>query len=259
MQVVNPDVLYILMRIILPLSTYLQRNDSQYGAKQKLQETSQEREARSKEGFYTVERTLPRHVGSRFNIPCIDNLSSYLGVRNPLARAANAKSDSVWLFDNTAYRPVHVYPHKPQLWQSEFVAAFFVRNSGKDISKWVADIADKIGITEDRPDAEATIAKRMQPLVAIIRPARFAKVRFPTGDVQKLGPGGRDAISSGTFLVPGDNKDGDVIEVTSVPPALTPNGHMFTHFAGPEGWNVISGERATVVSHEIVTANISSA
>ena len=225
-------------------------------AKQKMEETSQEREARSEEGFGTVEWTLPRHVGSRFNIPLIDNLSSYLGVRNPLARAANVKSDSVWLLDNTAYRPVHIYPHKPQPWQSEFVAAFFVRDSGKDISKWVADIADKIGITEDRPDAEATISKRLQPLVAAIKPARFANVRFPTGDIQKLGPGGRDAISSGTFLVPGDNKDGDVIEVTAVPPALTPNGHMFTHFAAPEGWAVISGEHAMVVMDEIVTADI---
>ena len=225
--------------------------------KQKMKETSQEREARSEEGFDTIERTLLRHVGSRFNIPLIDNLSSYLGVRNPLARAANVKSDSVWLLDNTAYRPVHIYPHKPQPWQSEFVAAFFVRDSGKDISKWVADIADKIGITEDRPNAEATIAKRLQPLVAIIKPARFANVRFPTGDIQKLGPGGRDAISSGTFLVPGDNKDGDVIEVTSVPPALTPNGHMFTHFADPEGWAVISGEHAVVVIDELMTADIS--
>ena len=210
--------------------------------KQELEETGQDRAARSQEGFQAVEQALPRHVGSRFNIPLLDNLSSYLGVRNPLARAVDVKTECVWLLDSTAYRPVHVYPHKPQPWQAEFVAAFFLRNSGKDISRWVADIADKIGIADDRPNAEAIIAKRLQPLVDTIKPARFATVCFPNGAVQKLGPGGRDAISSGTFLVPGDNRDGDAIEVVALPRELTPNGHMFTHFAEPEGWAVVSGK-----------------
>ena len=213
--------------------------------RQKLEESPVERKSRKDEGFDDLEPELPRNVGNRGDIPVVDNLSSYLGTYNPAAKDIDPPSDVVWLFDNTAYRPVHVYPHSPQPWQAEFVAAYFKRNSGKDISAWVADIADKVGFakgTTDREDAEKTIAERLQPFVDTIQPARFVNVVFPPDSEIKLGPGGRNAVSVDTIVVPGEHKDGDSHELKAVHEEVTPHGPMLTHYAGPEGWTVISGK-----------------
>ena len=220
----------------------------------KMGETPGDRETRAREDFPEQERNLPQHIGSRFNVPIADNLTSLLGKHNPLAQAADPATDVVWVLDNTAYRPVHVYPHATQPWQAEFVAAYFVKNSGKDVSKWVAEIVDKIGLGqgngEDRAEAEATIAKRLQPFVDTIQPARYVNVTFPTGDVQTLGPGGRNAISSHTVETSGEHQDGDRIMVIADPPEVTIHGAI-THFAAPEGWAVISGKYRKVLSNRI--------
>ena len=220
-------------------------NTNMSQTQQKMAETLGDYETRSQEGFQEAEKDLPQHIGSRLNIPFADNVSSILGKHNPLAQAVDPATDVVWLLDNTAYRPVHAYPHQPQPWQAEFVAAYFVKNSGKDLSKWVADIADKIGLGkdgEDRAEGEAIIAKRLQPFVDTIQPARYVHVTFPTGDVQKLGPGGRNAISSHIVETVGEHNDGDKMTINAEPPEVAIHGAMVTHFAAPEGWAVISGE-----------------
>ena len=213
-------------------------------ARQKIQETPAERSQRENFGFPTVESTLPRHSPARFSIPILDNLSSYLGPRNPLASEVNRKSETVWLLDNTAFRPVHSYAHREQPWQAEFVAAYFERGSGRDLSKWVADIADKIGLAEmemSNVDGEARIAERLQPFAASIRPAKFVNVKMEGAGGFKLGPGGRNAVSSQIVTGLGDRKDGDVVTTTAVPEGVGRND-MVTHFAAPEGWAVISGK-----------------
>ena len=168
-----------------------------------MHETEGDREFRDGAGFPGVERELPQHIGSRFNIPFVDNVTSLLGEHNPLAKAVDPDQDIVWLLDNTAYRPVHALSHDPQPWEAEFLAAYFAKDSGKDVSKWVATIADKIGLGQndgmDKEEGEATIAKRLQPFVDTIRPARYVEATFPNGDIEKLGPGGTDAISKQIF------------------------------------------------------------
>lgn len=213
-------------------------------AVQKIEETQTEHEVRLKAGFPQIEAKLPSRIGSRFNVPLVGGLSSYLGHHNPLATEANPAEDTVWLLDNTAYRPIHPYAHVEQPWQAEFVAAYFERDSGKETSKWIADIADTIGLHEmSIPDDEgkAIIAERLRPFTRAIRPAKFTNVAFPTGDGEKLGPGSRNAISSQVKLVPGEYGDGATIESHTVPPTLAPHGSMLTHFASPDGWVVISG------------------
>ena len=214
--------------------------------RQQLQETHQERETRSVGGFRSVERQLPK-LGSRRGCCLVDSLSSYLGLRNPFARVVNPKVEAVWLLDSTAYRPVHVYPHGFQPWQAEFVVAYFLRNSGRHISKVVADIAEKIGLHRDscgmsKEEAENTIRKRVQPFVDLIRPARMVDVKVPDGDLRRLGPGGRNAISSQIVLVPGEHKDGEEVEIMSVPEQACTQGAMTLNFAEPEGWTIISGK-----------------
>ena len=215
-------------------------------ARQLLEETRGEKRTRQKEGFPSTERTLPR-LGSAFSNPITQNISSYLGARNPLAAPIDPSTESVWLFDNTAYRPIHPYPHSPQPWQASLSAAFFKKGTGKDVSKVVADIADKVGLKEtggeeERERGERTIAERLQPFVDVVAPARWVEVKLPNGKVQRLGPGGRSGTSQQIVTFGADHSNGQVAETDAVRPELTPHGPMFTTFAEPEGWMVISGK-----------------
>ena len=216
-------------------------------ARQMMEETGIERETRSEGGFAKTEARLPKHIGSRWNIPLMDNMFSFLGGHNPMAKDMNPREEEVWLLDNTAYRPVHVYPHDTQPYQAQFVAAFFRKNTGKDMSKAVANIADEIGLGKDdgvsRPDAEKTIAERLQPFVQTIAPARSVRVKFPDASIHKVGPGGRSAVSDQTFVFTKDHEDGESATIPAVPAEATPHGPMLTHFAAPEGWLVVSGMR----------------
>lgn len=213
-------------------------------ARQVMEETALDRETRSVGDFEKAENALPKQIGSRSNIPLMDNISSYLGASNPLAKKVNPNAEEVWLLDNTAYRPVHIYPHGPQAYQADFVAAYFKKNTGKDWSKAVANIADVIGINkegDDRAETEKTIAQRLLPFVQTIAPARSVDVKFPDGSIHKLGPGGRSAVSDQTIVFSGKHEDGESVSTPAVPANVTPHGPMLTHFAAPEGWLVVSG------------------
>lgn len=212
-------------------------------AHQKLQETPDERRARNAKGFPEVEREFHCYPGLCLNIPLFDNLTSYAGSWNPFARSIKPERHSVWLLDNTAYQPVHKDLSQSRVWQAEFLVAFFIRNSGKDISRWVAEIADKIGLGqgEGSLEGQATIARRLQPFVDTIQPARYVSATLANGATLKLGPGGRNAISSQTVHLTGLNHDGDTLKTYAKPLHAAPYGSMITHFAGPPGWAVISG------------------
>ena len=212
-------------------------------ARQMMQEDAPERETRSAGEFDSTESSLPKHIGSRWNIPLVDNVSSLLGEQNPIAKDVDPEKECVWLMDNTAYRPVHIYPHRPQPYQAEFVAAYFQKNTGKDVSKAVADIADKIGLKNSGGDEQASekrIAERLQPFVDTIAPARSVAIEFPSGRQEKLGPGGRSAVSEQTIVAIDEHKDGESDHISTIPPEVLPHGAMTTHFADTEGWLVVS-------------------
>ena len=212
--------------------------------RQVMEETALDRETRSAGNFEKAENALPKQIGSRSNIPLMDNISSYLGASNPFAKKVNPNVEEVWLLDNTAYSPVHTYPNGPQPYQADFVAAYFKKNTGKDWSKAVANIADVIGINkdgDDRAETEKTIAHRLLPFVQTIAPARSVDVKFPDGSIHKLGPGGRSAVSDQTVVFSGKHEDGESVSIPAVPADVTPHGPMLTHFAAPEGWLVVSG------------------
>lgn len=224
-------------------------------ARQLLQTTKGDRETRSSGGFAGVERDLPS-VGSFWNIPLLDQASSYLGGANPIARHVDPATEKVWLFDTTAYRPIHPYPHSPQPFQAEVTACYFKRTGkeGKDVSRAVADISQKIGLGDndgvDKEQAEKTIARRLQPFVDTIAPARSVNVVVSEGRKETLGPGGRSAVSQQTIVALNDHRDGESVQIHPDPAELAAQGPMTVNFADPEGWMIISGmSKAPLLHH----------
>lgn len=180
--------------------------------------------------FVEFERDMPL-LKNRFQFSLKDNLTSYLGSRNPIYSQVDPEKDLVWLFDNTAYQ------NRLGRWKAEFVAAYFVKNSGKDLGEVVGWISDKIGLAKD-DKAEATIAKRIQPMLDSILPAHAVMIDLQGMEV-RLGPSGRDGISTDQIAIPGhEYKDGQVItsRVASSVEATPVN----TTFATPKGWAIIS-------------------
>lgn len=240
-------------------------------ARQLFQTTKGDRETRSSGGFAGVERDLP-NVGGFWNIPLLDQASSYLGGANPIARQVDPNTEKVWLLDTTAYRPIHPYPHSPQPFQAEAVACYFKRTGeeGKDVSRAVANISQKIGLGDDdgidKAQAEKTIAHRLQPFVDTIAPARSVNVLVSEGRTETLGPGARSAVSQQTIVALNDHRDGERVEINPVPAELAPHGPMTVNFAEIEGWMVISGTTSilkpvlpstlttTVLTHPIQTS-----
>jgi Uncharacterized conserved protein (DUF2183) len=217
-------------------------------AQQKVQESSLEAESRRMAGFDDIEKRLPkRWVVSEMGF--LDKITGHLGRRNPFYKPAAPDKNKVLIFDNVAYRPVHPYPHDPQPWQAEFVAAYF-HEGRKDMGEIVSSIADTIGLdgkVGSDEDAKARIAERVQPFIDQIAPAKTVEITIPqaTGEPLKklLGPSNANGISSQIELMGGNNKsDGTNIQFSA--PAFDVVAH--THYAGPEGWGVISDVDDTI-------------
>ena len=136
----------------------------------------------------------------------------------------------------------------PQPWESEFVACFF-REGRKDITKYVSSIADMIGLDGKAGGDDATrkrMEERIKPFVMAIAPARTLEIRIPcpnpsgTPHKRVLGPSSTNGISSQILLTGGaDDADGKTVTCTSEGNVF-PDLQSSTHFAGPEGWGVIS-------------------
>lgn len=161
----------------------------------------------------------------------VDKFSSYLGARNPFTKVVDPKDHIVWLFDNTAAR-------NPRTggWEVEFVACYFVKNSGRDLSALVADVAEKLGIGKG-DKAEATMTRRLQPFADKILPAHKVNIRVGSHLTRQLGPSLRDGISNDVVQLAGDFREGD----TLVGDALNVDcEEMTTFFAEPTGWAIVS-------------------
>jgi phosphatidate phosphatase APP1 len=205
-------------------------------AKQRLQENEEDRTAQAIGNFKEFEKDMPS-LGNRFKFSLKDNISSYLGSRNPLFSYVDPQKHEVWLLDNTAFQ------NRLGKWKAEFVAAYFVKNSGDDLGKVVAWISEKVGLAED-DQARATVAKRLAPLLDTILPAHAVRVDLEGTEI-RLGPSGRDGISSDAIAIPGhDHKDGQVIRTKTV--RGVEGLSMNTVFAAPTGWAVISDVDDTI-------------
>jgi len=198
-------------------------------ARQRMQQDDEDTITRKAGNFAEFESDMPK-LANRFSFSLKDNLSSHLGRNNPFFEFANPETDYVWLLDNTAYQ------NRIGRWKAEFVAAYFRKGSGKDLSEVVAWVSEKIGLADDE-EAKKTIAKRLEPLLDSILPAHAVKVDLQGVNV-RLGPSGRDGISSDELAIPGNGyKDGQVTTAEAIHADATP---MNITFAKPTGWAVLS-------------------
>lgn len=203
-------------------------------------ESSLEHRARKERKFDETESSLP---DIKLNIasvtdnrpPIATNLLSYLGSWNPLPLDVTSDS-TIWLLDNTAHRSPTT-----NNWEAEFVVAVFDKGTGVEVSTVVADLAEKLGVGSGDA-AEARIRDRLIPFMLNILPGRSVKINFAGKQEIKLGPGGRNGISSDVKQV-SEFRDGEIVETTAVVPQGA-NGilQMSTAFAEPEGWAVLSGK-----------------
>lgn len=170
----------------------------------------------------------------------LTHLLSYLGPNNPLPKGVSG-NDIVWLLDNTAFRDAK------GTWQAEFVAAAFDKQASAKVLDLVGEIADKVGLSKG-DEEEKTIEQRIAPFVMTILPGRQIRVKVDGSTHLKLGPGGRNGISSDIKVIPEPLPIGSVAVTTAdVPVGVGGMLEMKTLFAEPEGWAVISGVLPLIV------------
>jgi hypothetical protein len=163
----------------------------------------------------------------------LTHLLSYLGSNNPLP-ASIAADDVVWLMDNVAFRG------RGGEWEAEFVAAAFDQKASSTVVDIVGDIASKVGLSRGGEE-EKTIERRISPFVMEVLPGRQIKVKYDGAITVKLGPGGRNGISSNVIRVPKAAAGGVARTTADVPMGVAGVLEMKTVYAEPEGWAVISG------------------
>lgn len=186
-------------------------------------------------GFEPTETSLANMVKAQGLVQKfkITHLLSYLGRLNPIPIGVS-KTDAVWLFDNVAFRGPN------GSWQAEFVTAVFdVRISTKFVEA-VGDIAEKVGLSKGDKQ-EKTIEQRITPFLMEVLPGRRVDIKFGESTELRLGPGGRNGISSELKKLP-DSSAGSVSKsVAEVPSGAGGLLEMTTFYTEPEGWAVISG------------------
>lgn len=169
----------------------------------------------------------------------LGRIAEKLNLRKPRPSYVT-KEDEVWLFDNFAFQDP-----KNNTWSSEFIAAYFRRDSGQDIAEAVSEVARIIGLADDDV-ARNRVAERLEPFINVIQSQKLVDIEFEKARHQAnftLGPSLDRGVSFNTFTLPGplaEHKDGDVANSTAVVEGQI-KSRMRTKFANPEGWGIISG------------------
>lgn len=203
--------------------------------------SSLENRTRIEHGFPKAEASLVSIGATKFSkVNKLRDVLSYLGSSNPLSTPI-AKDDVVWLLDNVAYRG------PGGAWHAEFVTAAFSSKVSAKLVDVVGDIADHVGLAKGDSE-EAVIESRIVPFVMDVRPGRHVNVTVDGTSKLRLGPGGRNGISSDIKKLSVSAKGGQVATVKAeVPQGTIGILESKTVFAEPEGWAVISGEARQVL------------
>ncbi|KAI1104813.1 hypothetical protein F4804DRAFT_341554 [Jackrogersella minutella] len=191
---------------------------------------------REERQFDKTEQDLPNFSPFSSALTTTDkafDLLSYLGNKNPFPRSITDE-DTVWLLDNTAYRN-----EKTGGWEAEFISAALSQHSSCIVVDAVKAVAEKIDLDEKDPSCR-TIEERIQPFIQDIKPATQVKALHRGSTPLKLGPGGRNGISSDIKALPSSGGGTLTPTIADVPKGANGVLEMKTFYAEPEGWSVIS-------------------
>lgn len=187
------------------------------------------------QGFEPAETSLANMMKSQGLVQKfkVTHLLSYLGRLNPIPIGVS-KNDAVWLFDNVAFRGPN------GTWQAEFVTAVFDARVSTKFVEIVGDIAEKVGLSKGDKQ-EKTIEQRITPFLMEVLPGRRVDIKFGESTALRLGPGGRNGVSSDLKKLP-DSAAGTVVKsAAEVPSGAGGLLEMNTFYTEPKGWAVISG------------------
>ncbi|KAL4956925.1 hypothetical protein BDW69DRAFT_202209 [Aspergillus filifer] len=193
----------------------------------------------------TVLQKLERFSSTLKRFSSMVRIVSTTLLRQP-SQLADAPKHTIWLLDNTAYRqPASHVSGEPHSWRMEVVACVFRKDSRRDISKFVAVIADLIGLdgaygTES--EIRHRIARRLQPFLYQVVEDYSMMLELPlpkhATQIHQIGPTGDNGIAS-QVVNTGVRHIADGARVRSHVRGLD-KASMETTFAGPEGWLVVS-------------------
>jgi hypothetical protein len=217
--------------------------------KQRAQEKPAEVKARRAGRFPLVESKLPTRF-PRTASGIWNTVFTVLRGKTAESQPYDYSENIVWLFDNVAYQQ-QTDPSsssEPQQWQVEIVACAFVRGH-KDISKYIASIADHLGLDGelgDNSEIQKRIERRLRPLLYSVAPSLTMNIKIPSSSHRDsrvydygLGPTNSDGILSQTVSAP-HRFTTDRVTLTSHLVGSQHTVAMQTTFAAPEGWLVIS-------------------
>jgi len=82
-------------------------------------------------------------------------------------------------------------------WEVEFVACFFIKNTGKDIAKVTTALAHRLHVNDDDVATKKRITARLEPFIDTVLPNRTLRIAINGKEEQTLGPSSYSGISSG--------------------------------------------------------------
>lgn len=91
--------------------------------------------------------------------------------------------------DNIAFR-------EAEKWKAEWIACYFIKNTGKDVSRAVAMLADALDLSLDDDELQKRMAKRLQPFADQILPNRTLEITVDGKGTLELGPSNQSGYSS---------------------------------------------------------------
>ncbi|KAK5114372.1 hypothetical protein LTR62_002624 [Meristemomyces frigidus] len=129
--------------------------------------------------------------------------------------------------------------HESAAWEVEFVAAYFIKNSAKELSRVTGDLVKKLHIDETDIATRKRISARLEPFIDAVLPNRTLRITIDGKEEQTLGPSSYSGISSSLnplhFTSSGPEVQSTALNLP--PPFGLPST---TVFAGEQGWAVIS-------------------
>lgn len=176
---------------------------------------------------------------------------------------------NVWILDNTAFRTPQPGDNRPELaelqdqnhtqprmasepgqtsqavrggsgWEVEFVACYFIKNSGRDVAKVTSDLVKHLNdVSQDDIATKKRIAARLESFTDAVLPNRTLRISIAGKEEQTLGPSSHSGISSELlelhFQPQAPHVQSNALNLP--PPFGLPST---TIFAEEQGWGVIS-------------------